>query len=121
MLRHGLYIKWLLQVFPNKDKQMVLIMTLHMQEMTRYIITEKGHSKWYPHYPYFRYVIAIANTLTDIIYKAKYFIHCIYLLLKCELSCKFHREGLPERQDVTKDTILNLGRELGTEEDWYKV
>ena len=23
-----------------------------------YIITEKGHSKWYPHYPYFRYVIA---------------------------------------------------------------
>ena len=29
-----------------------------------------------------------------------------YLALECELSCKLHREGLPERQDMTEGTVL---------------
>ena len=37
---------------------------------------------------------------------------CSYLSLECELSCKLHREGLPEGQDMTKGAVLSsLGRE----------
>ena len=38
---------------------------------------------------------------------------CLYLSLECELSCKLHREGLPEGQDVTKGAVFSsLGEKV---------
>ena len=45
-----------------------------------------------------------------------------YLFLEHELSCKFYRKGLPERQDMTKGAMsLSLRREVGERETTYII